>query len=146
MDEPLLNKPISGARSRRKMLALVLTFSGLILAVAGPFLPGGVHLTPHHPLGAGHVTSLIATTSGDILAGTQAGEIWHLHGGQWTRESLKLGGHPVLAMLDEPARTPVGTASGLYPTTGAPPLEGRVGSLLQTDHGLLAGTASPDIS
>ena len=128
--------------NQRKTVALVLTALGLLLAVAGPFLPGGIHLTPIGPPGVGHVTSLVATDRGDILAGTQAGEVWRLRGGAWTREPLNLGGQPVLALLGEPGRTPVGTAAGLFPAAGESPLEGRVGSLLQTEMGLLAGTAS----
>ncbi|AFL72894.1 hypothetical protein [Thiocystis violascens] len=126
--------------NQRKTFALVLTVLGLLLAVAGPFLPGGIHLTPVGPPGAGHVTSLVATDQGDILAGTQAGEVWRLRGGAWTRENLALGGQPVLALLGEPGRTPVGTAAGLFPPAGESPLEDRVGSLLQTELGLLAGT------
>ncbi len=129
--------------NKRKTLALTLTFLGLLLAVVAPFLPGGTHLVPNDPLGAGHVTSLIATADGDVLAGRETGEVWRFRDGQWTQEHLALGGHPVLAMLGEPGRTPLGTAAGLaFAPLGAPPLEGRISSLLQTDRGLLAGTAN----
>lgn len=127
----------------RKNLALVLTAAGLLLAVAGPFLPGGVHLAPKDPPRSGHVTSLMALPDGDVLAGTQTGEVWRLQSGRWVREKLNLGGQPVLALIDQPGRAPVGTAAGLADApVGTPPLEGRVGSLLRTDSGLLAGTAS----
>jgi len=129
--------------NERKTLGIVFTVLGLILAVAGPLLPGGLHLTLNTPPGAGHVTAFIATADGDILAGTQAGEVWRLRDERWTRERLDLGGQPVLAMVGDPGRTPVGTAAGLaFAPAGAAPLAGRVSSLLQTDQGLLAGTAT----
>ncbi|MBK1718942.1 ABC transporter substrate-binding protein [Thiocystis violacea] len=127
----------------RKNLALGLSGLGLILAIAGPLLPGGIHLAPNDPPRTGHVTDLVATAGGDILAGTQAGEVWRFRDGVWTRINQYLGEQPVIAMLGEPGRAPVGTAGGLYfAPVGAPPLEERVGSLLATDQGLLAGTAT----
>lgn len=127
----------------RRNLALMLTLVGILLALGGPFIPGGVHLVPNHPYGAGHVTSLIAAPNGDIVTGTQAGDVWRFREGIWTRDALALGGQPVMAMLDDPKRTPVGTAAGLANAPiGTPPLEGRVGSLLRLDQGLLAGTAN----
>ncbi len=127
----------------RKTLALALAGLGLLLAIAGPFLPGGVHLTLKDPPRSGHVTSLTALPNGDVLAGTQTGEVWRLQSGRWTRAKLNIGGEPVLAMIDAPGRAPVGTAAGLADApVGTPPLEGRVSSLLRTDRGLLAGTAS----
>lgn len=129
--------------NQRKTLGIVFTVLGLILTVAGPLLPGGLHLKLHTPPGAGHVTAFSATPNGDILAGTQAGEVWRLRDDQWTRERLNVGDQPVLALLGDPGRTPVGTAAGLaFAPAGAPPLEGRVSSLLQTEQGLLAGTAT----
>ena len=127
----------------RKTLALVCTLLGLTLAIAGPFLPGGVHLTLNDPPRGGHVTELIATPQGDVLAGTQNGEVWRLRDGLWTRNHPDLGGQPVIAMLGEPGRAPLGTAARLYfAPAGAPPLEERVGCLLSSDLGLLVGTAS----
>ncbi|MBK1722167.1 ABC transporter substrate-binding protein [Thiocystis violacea] len=126
---------------KSKTLALSMTAIGIILAIAGPFLPGGIHLMPNDPPRSGHVTVLTTTAAGDVLAGTQTGEIWRLHGGIWTQERIYLGGNPVMAILGEPGRAPVGTAAGLYNgPVGAAALEGRVGSLLQTNQGLIAGT------
>ncbi|WP_043755566.1 ligand-binding sensor domain-containing protein [Imhoffiella purpurea] len=127
--------------NNRKTLALALTLVGLVLTLAGPFFPGGVHLVPNHPLGAGHVTDLAATPKGDILAGTQSGQIWQFRDRIWTQLRVNVGGNPVMAMLSDPGRTPVGTADGLYfPPPLAPELSGRISSLVQTDKGLLAGT------
>lgn len=127
---------------RRKTLALLLTAIGLILTFVGPFVPGGIHLVPAHPLGAGHVTTLIAAPGGEVFAGTQSGEVWRLADGVWTREAVALGGQPVTAMLGDPRRNPVGTSAGLVNAPqGTPPLDERVGSLVRTRDGLLAGTA-----
>ncbi len=127
----------------RKNLGLFLTVLGLTLTVGGPLLPGGVDLVANNPPGAGHVTDLIATADGDILAGTEAGEVWRFQDGRWTKEDLDLGGHPVMALLGAPGRTPVGTATGLfYAPAGTPPLTERVSSLLPAASGLVAGTAS----
>ncbi|EGV32267.1 putative periplasmic ligand-binding sensor protein [Thiorhodococcus drewsii AZ1] len=127
--------------NNRKTLALVLTFIGLVLTVGGPFVPGGVHLVPNHPVGADHVTDLIATPKDSILAGTQSGQVWQLRDRIWMPINLNLGGNPVMAMLGEPGRSPIGTSAGLYfAPPRAPELSGRVGSLLQTAQGLLAGT------
>lgn len=127
---------------RRKTLALVLTACGLILTFAGPFVPGGIHLVPHQPLGAGHVTTLIAAPGGEVFAGTQSGAVWRLADGVWTQEPVALGGEPVTAMLGDPRRNPVGTAAGLANAPqGTPPLGERVGSLVRTSAGLFAGTA-----
>ncbi|NEV63707.1 ABC transporter substrate-binding protein [Thiorhodococcus minor] len=125
---------------KSKTVAISLTLVGIVLAIAGPFLPGGIHLKPKDPPGSGHVT-LLKAVDGGVLAGTQAGEIWRLGGGIWTQERIYLGESPVMAILGEPGRTPIGTASGLYNApVGAPELKGRVSSLLQTREGLLAGT------
>jgi hypothetical protein len=125
-----------------KTLALLLAAVGLLLMLGGPFLPGGLHLTLSGPPGGAHVTSFIATPKGDVLAGTEGGQVWRFRAEQWTREHLNLGDQPVLALLDNPRRTPVGTAAGLaHAPPGAPSLEGRISCLLQTDKGLLAGTA-----
>lgn len=125
---------------KSKTVAISLTLVGIVLAIAGPFLPGGIHLKPNDPPRSGHVTVLKAV-DGDVLAGTQAGEIWRLRGGIWTQERVYLGESPVMAILGEPGRAPIGTASGLHNApVGSPALEGRVSSLLQTSQGLLAGT------
>lgn len=127
----------------RTTLALLLTLVGVVLTIAGPFLPGGVHLVKHDPPRAGHVTDLIADGAGSVYAGTQAGEVWHLRRGVWQSLSIDLGGHPVTAMLPVPGRKPVGTADGLYALPpGTPALPGRVSSLLETNAGLLVGTGS----
>jgi hypothetical protein len=128
--------------TQRQTRAFSSAILGAILALAGPFLPGGVHLVASGPPGAGHVTELIGAAGGDVLAGTENGQVWRFRDRQWTREHLDLGDHPVMALLDAPGRTPVATAAGLfYPPAGAPPLDERVSSLLQIDQGLLAGTA-----
>jgi hypothetical protein len=127
----------------RKTLALVLTVVGLTLTIAGPFLPGGVHLVENDPPRAGHVTDLITDGAGSVYAGTQAGEVWHLSQGVWEPVRIDLGGHPVTAMLPKPGQKPVGTADGLYALpAGTPPLSGRVSSLLETEAGLLVGTGT----
>ena len=128
---------------RRKTLALAATLLGVILAVAGPLWPGGVHLVPNDPPRSGHVTELLATPDGAVLAGTQTGEIWRLRDGVWARLGYHLDDQPVTALLGEPGRAPVGTAAGLYfGPPGAAPLRERVSSLLATDRELLAGTAN----
>ncbi len=130
-----------GMKLDRKALALGLTLFGLVLTLGGPFLPGGLHLTLNDPPRAGHVTSLVASTQGRVFAGTQAGEVWSLRDKVWRRLDLELGGHPVTAMLGEPDRLPLGTSNGLYNVPiGAPPLSGRVSSLLKIEQGLLVGT------
>lgn len=127
---------------KSKTLALSMTIVGIVLAVAGPFLPGGVHLVPNDPPRSSHVTLLTATRGGDVLAGTQAGKLWRLHDGIWTQERIHLGGNPVMAILDEPGRAPIGTAGGLYNApVGAPAVEERVSALMRTSKGLLIGTA-----
>ncbi|NEX22897.1 ABC transporter substrate-binding protein [Thiorhodococcus mannitoliphagus] len=127
---------------KSKTVAISLTLLGIILAIAGPFLPGGTHLIPNDPPRASHVTVLQAIDD-DVLAGTQTGEIWRLHGGIWTQERIYLGENPVMAILGAPGRSPIGTANGLYNApVGAPPLEGRISSLTQTSKGLIAGTPS----
>lgn len=127
----------------RKTIALVLAFIGVVMTIAGPFLPGGTHLVENDPPRVGHVTDLISDGAGSVYAGTQAGEIWHLSQGVWQPVQLDLGGHPVTAMLTEPGPKPVGTAAGLFALPpGTPPLTGRVSSLLETDGGLLVGAGN----
>ena len=127
---------------KSKRVALTLTAVGIILAVVGPFLPGGTHLTAKDPPRSGHVTALSVLPGGDAIAGTQNGELWRLRGSLWTQERRYLGGQPVLAVIGEPGRTPIATGGGLFDApVGAPPLDGRVGALLQSDQGLLAATA-----
>ncbi|MCG6897499.1 MAG: hypothetical protein LJE60_10390 [Thiocapsa sp.] len=58
--------------NQRQNFALSLAILGLIVAVAAPYLPGGVRLVANQPPGAGHVTELIAAADGDILVGTEA--------------------------------------------------------------------------
>ncbi len=125
----------------RRTLSATLSILGLILAIAGPLLPGGDRLVRIDLPDEGHVTDLALGSDASVLAGTQAGEVWRFRDGLWEPDRVDSDDQPITALIGDPDSNPFGTASGLKnPPAASPPLKGRVTSLLQTERGLLVGT------
>ncbi len=126
-------------------VAIGIAVLGLILLIAGPFIPGGERLLRNAPVDSGHITDLARANDGSILAGTQDGELWRFASGQWTRVNVDLGGHPVTALsadlAGDASKGPIGTGGGLVNApAGMPALQVRVRDELLVSDRLLVGT------
>ncbi|MBK5969727.1 MULTISPECIES: ligand-binding sensor domain-containing protein [Thiorhodovibrio] len=131
---------------QQKTAAITVAAIGLVVTVAGPLMPGGERLERNSPPYTGHVTDLAGGSvnpaddqSLPLLAGTSAGEIWSYQAGLWQHLPLDFGGHPITTILGHPSDNPVGTAGGVYNPPPGISFTGRVGDLMQTPAGLLAG-------
>lgn len=132
---------------QKKAAAMILAVVGLGLTIAGPLIPGGERLVRDSPPHTGHVTELAGGGGTDaddrlsppLLAGTSTGDIWRRHAGLWQRLALDFDGHPITAILGDPAIQPVGTAGGLYNPPPGVRFAGRVADVLQTPEGLIVG-------
>lgn len=126
---------------RLGLAARLLLLAGIALILWGVLMPGEERLVRESLPLETHVTVLTSDAEGRVIAATQSDGLWRHTGGTWTPLELDLGGRLVLALRGDPARHPIGTATGLLADAGPPlPSSIRVSDLLETPAGLVVAT------
>ena len=122
--------------------ALGCLFTGLLLVVVAPFLPGPERLVPRDPPRQGHVTALTTTDQG-LLAGTERGELWRHREGAWNLAGQDAAERAITVLRGDPAIIPAGTAAGLLGEVTHPvPDSPRISDVLSYRGGVLVATGT----